>query len=290
MTLLSTLLTLTPAEPTTLPANLGRATHAWFLDRITAHDRGLAERLHAPNQERPFTVSNLIGGRRSEIRGRSATVRLQPDRHYTLRLTSYDPELTALLEERLLPSLPETVSLAGCSLAVGGVITGLEQPGAERPPDDRSLQSWAGRTSFESLVAEHTLQADIPAGVALRFASPTLFKSKGVFMPIPLPRLVFEGLVRRWNAFSPIQVHPDVSRYAEECLVVSSYHLRTETVRFGTQAERGAFPGCVGVCRYAMTNKDHYWMGLVRLLAAFSLYAGVGKQTTMGLGQCRLLD
>ncbi len=283
MSPLSTLLTLTPAEPATLPANLGRATHAWFLDRITAHDRGLAERLHAPNQERPFTVSNVWGERSreqksEEARGWGRERQWQVGQTMHVRVSSYAPELTALLAEQVWPQLPERVSLLGAPLQV------LEMT------SEATENVWAGRTTFESMVAEHTLQTDIPAHVALRFASPTLFKSKGVFMPIPLPRLVFEGLVRRWNAFSPIQVHPDVSRYAEECLVVSSYHLRTETVRFGTQAERGAFPGCVGVCRYAMTNKDRYWMGLVRLLAAFSLYAGVGKQTTMGLGQCRLLD
>jgi CRISPR-associated endoribonuclease Cas6 len=156
----------------------------------------------------------------------------------------------------------------------------------------RGLQPWVGRTSFEALVAAHTLQEPMPARVTLRFASPTVFKSKGAFMPLPLPRLVFEGLVRRWNAFSPVQVHPDVNRYAEEEMAISSYRLHTETVRFGAW-ERGnvgggrALPGFVGSCTYVLRRKDRYWMGLVHLLAAFALYAGVGKQTTMGMGQVR---
>lgn len=61
--LISAVLTLQPTAPATVPANLGRATHAWFLDQVRQLDPALADALHAPNQERPFTVSNLWGGR-----------------------------------------------------------------------------------------------------------------------------------------------------------------------------------------------------------------------------------
>ena len=109
-------------------------------------------------------------------------------------------------------------------------------------------------------------------------------------MPLPLPRLVFEGLVRRWNAVAPIALPTDVVRYAEECLVISRYRLHTERVSFGEQAGRGAYPGFVGHCAYAFRVKDRYWMGLIHTLAAFTFYAGVGKGTAMGMGQCRKVE
>ena len=137
---------------------------------------------------------------------------------------------------------------------------------------------------------QYTLQERMSDRLTLRFASPTVFKSQNMFLPFPLPRLVFEGLARRWNAFSPIQIHPEIVRYAEECVAISRYHLRAETVSFGGDGGRGALPGCVGVCTYALRVRDRYWMGLVHLLAGFALYAGVGKQTTMGLGQCRMRE
>ena len=288
MTLISIIIQLTPTEPDDLREimqmkasgqSLGRATHAWFMDRVREHDQALATRLHEPNVERPFTASNLWRARESVRRTHSPShpLTLPPSHAFNLRITSYSPELTALLEERLLPALPERVTLAGVKFLRGEVI--------RRPEDTdvRGLQPWVGRTTFEALVAAHTLQDPMPARVTLRFASPTVFKSQGAFMPLPLPRLVFEGLVRRWNAWSPVQVHPDVNQYAEEGMAISRYRLRTETVRFGGRA----LPGFVGSCTYALRLKDRYWMGLVHLLAGFALYAGVGKQTTMGMGQVR---
>ena len=123
--------------------------------------------------------------------------------------------------------------------------------------------------------------------LALRFASPTVFRSSGVNVPLPLPGLVFEGLARRWNAFGPLRIPPEVRRFADERMVISRYQLRTERVTFGDEGERGAYPGFVGVCGYAFRGRDRYWMGLIHLLAAFALYAGVGTRTTMGLGQTR---
>jgi CRISPR-associated endoribonuclease Cas6 len=273
--LISAVLTLTPTQPVTLPANLGRATHAWFLDQVRAADPAIAQALHTPNQERPFTVSNLWGtGQPTQ-----GQVTLAPERPCCLRVTSFWPELSALVQERMLPGLPETVELAGAAFRLAGVTT------------DGATHPWAGKTRFEDLVQQHTLSpAPPPAGVALRFASPTVFRSSGVNVPLPLPGLVFEGLARRWNAFAPIHIHPEVRRFADECLVITRYQLQTERVTFGEEGERGAYPGFVGVCGYGFQVKDRYWMGLIHLLAAFALYAGVGTRTTMGLGQARVIS
>jgi CRISPR-associated endoribonuclease Cas6 len=84
-------------------------------------------------------------------------------------------------------------------------------------------------------------------------------------------------------------VHPETRRFAEERLAVSRYRLETRRVAFGDDGRRGTVAGCVGDCFYAILDKDRYWMGLIQLLAAFSFYAGVGRRTTMGLGQCRVL-
>ena len=70
---------------------------------------------------------------------------------------------------------------------------------------------------------------------------------------------------------------------------MSRYRLETALVRFGEQGERGTVAGCLGRCTYALLVRDRYWMGLIHLLAAFARYAGVGRRTTMGLGQARVL-
>ena len=271
--LLSWVLKLEPQEPATVPANLGRAAHAWFLGRVRAADPALAEELHGGQGLRPFTVSNLweLG------RERGPEVTLSPGRGYTLRITSFSPRLSELLVGEVIPGVPETLSLLDGSLrVVGSTLDPAEHP-------------WAGEARYEELVQRFTLAADVPRSVGLRFASATAFRITGKkrAVPLPLPQLVFGGLLDKWNAFSPIQVHPDARRFAEECLVVSSYRLETRRVSFGGDGGRGIVPGFVGYCRYYVEVHDRYWMGLIQLLAGFSLYAGVGLRTTMGLGQAR---
>jgi CRISPR-associated endoribonuclease Cas6 len=273
--LLSWVLTLQPEEPVTVPANLGRAVHAWFLDRVQAADPALADEIHGGPGQRPFTASNLweLG----RVRGPEAG--LSPAQRYTLRVTTFSPALSQVVKEQVMPNLPETVTLADAAFRVVASTT------------DPAENHWAGEATFEGLVQQFTLARDVPRTVGLRFASPTAFRMTGKkrAVPLPLPDLVFGGLLDKWNAFSPIQVHPEVRRFAEECLVVSSYRLQTRTVAFGPGGERGIVPGFVGACRYYVEVSDRYWMGLIQLLAGFSLYAGVGLRTTMGLGQTRKL-
>jgi CRISPR-associated endoribonuclease Cas6 len=274
--LLSWVLTLQPEEPVTVPTNLGRAAHAWFLDQVRAADASLADELHSGQGLRPFTTSNIweLG------RARRPEAELDPARTYTLRFTSFSPQLSALLKDQILPDLPEAIRLADAPLRV---MTSTANP---------AEHDWAAEATFEGLVQRHTLSASIPRSVGLRFASPTAFRVTGKkrAVPLPLPQLVFGGLLDRWNTFSPIQVHPDVRRFAEERLVISSYRLSTRRVAFGEQGQRGTYSGFTGFCRYYVEQHDRYWTGLIQLLAGFSLYASVGLRTTMGLGQARMME
>lgn len=272
--LVSWVISLQPAEPVSTPANLSRAVHAWFLEQVRQADPSLAKELHQGQAQRPFTVSNLlpIGWRHRGL------VTLSPEETYALRVTSFSPELSALLRERIIPYPPETLTLGNASLQVTGNTT------------DPSLHPWAGDDTFEGLVQRHTLASSVPRRVSLRFASPTLFRSADKNVPLPLPGLVFGGLLDKWNAFAPIQVHPEVRRFAQECLAVSRYRLETLPVAFGKDGGRGAVAGFVGTCSYAIQVRDKYWMGLIHLLAAFAFYAGLGRRTTMGLGQARALS
>ena len=114
--LLSWVLKLEPQEPATVPANLCRAAHAWFLGRVRTADPALAEELHGGQGLRPFTVSNLweLG------RERGPEVTLSPGRGYTLRVTSFSPRLSELLVGEVIPGVPETLALLDGSLRVTG--------------------------------------------------------------------------------------------------------------------------------------------------------------------------
>jgi CRISPR-associated endoribonuclease Cas6 len=106
-------------------------------------------------------------------------------------------------------------------------------------------------------------------------------------VPLPLPHLVFGSLLERWNAFAPVAFPPELRRYAEECLALSSYELRSRGVLL---KEGGLRMGAVGRARYVTTNFDRYWMSLINLLADFAIFSGAGAGTGMGLGQCRRIS
>jgi len=283
MSLLSVLVVLEPEENVTLPGNLGRATHAWFLRLVQQADPGLAEWLHEPAQERPFTVSNVWGAGMptSGLWNGATSWKVSPGQRVYVRLTSYSPRLTTLLKERVLPELTGGVTWGGARLAIKDVAMHPDKV-------EETVSVWVGETTFQALLGETLHRAHHVPRVTLRFASPTVFKSRGHFMPLPLPRLVFEGLLRRWNAFSPVRIHEDAVRYADTALAIAYHRLHTEQVRFGEEGERGAMPGFVGRCTYVMRIRDRYWMGVIHTLARFALYSGVGKRTSMGLGQTRV--
>ncbi len=285
--LLSCVILLRPGSRATLAADTGRAAHAWFLAQVRRADPALAEDLHRPNALRPFTVSGLRG---VEVTPQGQAV-VTPERTCWVRITSLAPDLSRRLLEAVLPALPREIILAGLPLTREGVTC------------DPAEHPWAGRTTFTDLAQAHLLGEGRPAReVALQFASPTTFRRTGGEasladgggrayriaghnVPLPLPGLVWESYLQRWNAFAPLALPLEVRRYAEECLAVAGYHLRTVRVESGAVRE----VGFLGTCRYRTLVPDPYWMRLVHLLAAFAFYAGTGRHTAWGMGQTRAL-
>lgn len=266
--LLSAVILLRAQEATALPSYLGKAAHAFFLKLIASADATVGARLHGDSGPKPFTVSDLMGLPRT--RGRVRTIAGQT---CFLRFTGYANDLSNLLTQKVLPSLPTEVPLANGRFAVEEVFL------------ESTAHPLSGQASYEELVERHLLQKKrSPLRVRLYFASPTTFRSGGRNVPLPLPGLVFGSLVERWNAFSSITISPEVRQYAEECLAISQCQLRTHTVDVAS----GKQVGFTGSCSYVAVRADSYWLRVVDLLAAFAFYAGVGYKTTMGFGQTYL--
>jgi len=279
---LAIVLSLKSTSSLTLPPFLGRATHAWFLDQIRQVDTALAAELHVPNAPRPFTTSPLWPP--SATPGQDRLL-LSAGETCHLRLTSVSPPLSDLLLSKLAPAWQRSrVGLAGLDL----LCTGVALTGAEHPR--------AGQVSYAELIetAEHS---PAPRYVTLGFVSPTTFRrsppADSAFshaareVPLPLPALLFGGLLSSWNAFAPQPLPPELRTFARECVAVASYSLRTEVVEFG-RGSRGRVRGFVGTCRFAIRHNDPAWRRRIALLASFAPFSGVGWSTTMGLGQVSL--
>ncbi len=265
--LTSLVFTLTTDESLSFPPHLGRASHAAFLRLIAQSDPDLAEQLHAPDQRRPFTCSNLWGLRRQ---GRGLT--MAPKASASLRYTGLTAEVSHHLHQWA-EHPPSHIEVERARLTVQS---------ATLDPD---AHPWAGETTYEALGACHLLPGDAPSSrFELEFAAPTAFRSGGRTLPIPLPDLVYGGLVDKWNDFAPVSVSEEARRFADECLAISRYRISTRAV--GGKGESVQI-GFVGRCRYVALNKDRYWLGVIQLLTDYAFYAGIGYRTTAGLGQVR---
>lgn len=266
--LLAAVVTLVPVVTAEVPTSLARAAHAWLLDRIGAFDAALATRLHDEEAPRPFTVSNLWGAGPA----REGRVTLNPGHTCWLRFTGLTAEVSAAIE-RALPAPGEILSFAGAGLRVAAATTGA----AEHP--------WAGRAAYTDLMQRYALTpGPHPRGVTLRFASPTAFRSHGRDLPLPLPGLVFDGLLRKWNGFSPLTLPEEAKRYAEECVPLGRFRLHSHWVSF-ENGDKGAQVGFTGEVRFRFLVGDGYWTRVMTLLAGYAFRAGVGYRTTMGMGQ-----
>lgn len=268
--LVSTVITLQPTAAVTLPADQGRAVHAWFLEQVQRSDAGLAKAIHDDQGPKPFTCSSLNGPR---LRERRSDLALTPEIPAWLRITTLTQPLSALWLDKVVPKLPETVAIGEATLRVTGVASRADQ------------HPWAGQSSHAALLQRHTLSTERPdRRLSLRFASPTTFRREQTHLPVPLPDLIVQGWLARWNACAGVSLPDEVYRYALECLAISRYSLHTEAVRHGPVT----LIGCVGTCNYYALNADPYWLRLLHTLAAYSFFCGTGHKTTQGLGQTRV--
>ncbi|MDQ1301762.1 MAG: Cas6 protein [Chloroflexota bacterium] len=269
--LLSAVITLEAQAAGELDYFQGRALHALFLELTGRADAPRAAALHDSNDLKPFTSSNLIGLHAQSGAGSQRAI-VQPGTALRWRVTTCEPALTRLWAAQVLPRLPEAVTIGELPFAVTGATT------------DEAQAGWAGMGSYAALAQQHTL-APRPPGpwLNLRFASPTTFRSGGIHIPLPIPGLLLGHWLEKWNAFSPLALHPDVRAFAEEQVVVNRFDLHTEPVSFGP----ATIIGFVGQCSLTVKHEDPYWRRIPHLLAAFSFWCGTGHKTTQGLGQTR---
>jgi len=288
----------TPEKP--LPRWWGRAVHALLLNVVRQYAPELAASLHPqprhageaqleghPNfsQTRPFTASTLMG--------RFPRGDFDPQGDYTLRLTALEASLGGILWQAAQdgPLSPgKTIELDYHQFQV---LASAPQPdgagsSGENGTAPQNGFAWAARSSYQQLAAPYLLGSKpAPRRVRLQFTSPVTFKTGGKHQPLPLPELVFGSLLDRWNAFAPLAFPPEVRRYAAECLAVSAFKLSSRRV---DAKSRGLRLGAVGQVTYTSLNYDRYWMSVLHTLAACAQFSGVGAGTSLGLGQCRVVE
>ncbi len=140
---------------------------------------------------------------------------------------------------------------------------------------------------LEVITYEEILEASPESrDVVLDFLSPTAFKRGSFDYPVPEPRLVFGGLLRKWNRFSPVKIERGLVKNISKTLTVSGCWIRTKKVEIMDGAK---FTGFTGRVFFYADGKSEELRAL-NALARFASFAGVGRKTTMGFGSVRLLE
>jgi len=180
----SIVLNLLPHQPFNPSEVTGERLQAMVLQLIGQVDAELAAELHDGNALRQYAIAvirpKLFLPRRREP---PALVR-----ELTVRIASLDdrvyPAIAAWglrISER-----PTQLKLGRVDLQVTRILV-----------TSQSGEPWAGYATFDQLLQR---ASDRVALIQLEFATPVCFRQGPLDEPVPLPRHVFGGLARRWNA------------------------------------------------------------------------------------------
>ncbi len=253
-TLYSLVVELAAADRGHIPPTLSRALHGLVMNWLNLGNPQIADSIHA-SQESPLSLSGLLGNRRP--RG------TQAGDNFYFRVCLLDGSLMEPLLVGMEKWGTQPLILGQFAFALRSIYT---LPGTHR---------LAGSADYRLLANTPQTTTDIE----LNFLSPTSFKQRQNTQPFPLPELVFGSLLRRWNAFAPEELKFSAVEWEG---LVSAYELKT----YALKMEGGSEIGAQGWVRYRFPNLEQ--AKLATVLAHFAFFSGVGRKTSMGMGQTQL--
>lgn len=244
--------TLTPAEPATLPK-------AYCLE-LSKHLHGQLC-LEVGSEAIPAVSFSGLVGKCSASRD---FVTFSPDEFYTLTLSG----------------LQESTAKAIAALELG---IRLDFLGAQFTLVSREDET----TSYEALY--HTWVADDPEPPRqfdLRFLSPTAFSQNRLYLPLPVPTLMFRSWLERWNHFAPVYLgSDDLIGYLGEAVALQRHRIQTRSF----QVHNNHISGFTGdVTLRVLSRIDPLLANVAHLLVQYSAFAGTGVKTRLGMGKSEI--
>lgn len=142
-------------------------------------------------------------------------------------------------------------------------------------------------TTLESLDLKCLLDSiyeEGPSKVNLRFLTPTAFKSRGSYVIMPTPRLIFQNLLMHYSQAyeGNKEIDAETVDFIDQNVHVCAYKLQSRY--FEHVAPQGKkIPAFVGSMTLSISGPASM-AGLARMLLKFGTYAGIGIKTSMGMG------
>jgi len=274
---ISTLISLIPETDVTLRPTMGHHAHAAFLSILKQSDPEIAEAVHAPAAQKPFTVSPLIG--KMEKRGNLRYIPAGAE--CRLRFTFLNDELFQHFGKAFLTLTMPPIRLGDAVFQVRQMVSHATEE-----------RSWSKSETYAELVA--SVKTD--TRMSFRFYSPTAFRGmtprgqktrQDAYLDLVR---CYQSWVNKWNAFAPMEFDKaEILAFVREYIQLTSVATETKKLNFGKHTEFGS----VGTCAYVFYPEDSLDENLLRAancLADFAFYCGTGYKTTMGMGQTRRVD
>ena len=262
-----------------LPISLtkGPKLHGLFMNLINQADSEIAQEIHDSQGLKPFTLSPF------RWNGKEAVIengRLKEGTECWFRITLLKDQLFESISKMMLKGTPR-LQLGDRNLILTRM---LSTPGSNNP--------WANFQSYIEIISATSSKRTIP----MEFHSATTFRQRDLDMPLPIPRLVFQSYLSKWNAFMPAALFTSrsVLVLSEELLDLVEQHLAVSFCQISTVAirdVRSLTVGFKGSCSFRFVGRvpDKYvWQ--INILANYGYYAGTGRKTTMGMGMTRRID
>lgn len=272
-------------QPLRIENHMGRASQELALRIIDQQDPALAQKLHDSAELKPFTTSGLLRAGST----RSAYDAVRPGESFWLRFTALEkPVIEAF--ERFAAQPPHKLEYDNRTWEVEAVVI------------DPEAHPWAGRVHFADLLGLPTHPMPSPK-ITLDFASPTSFHSKGVDVPLPIPWLVFHSLTEHWQVSIPIPLPESLLDFVEQFVVLTRYQLETSMIGGKNASKRIGFVGKTTFSLMAdndslkkhdpalyqtLSSSRPEMLQALSALVRFAFFSGVGRQTTTGMGMCKV--
>ena len=265
---------------TRIPHHMGRALQHICLRAVEETNPALSKKLHDGHGTKGYAVSGLLQPNSRPVDGM-----VYKNAPAWVRLVGLQPAVVDCLQSYV-NTQPEAIMIDHRPWYVDKMYWEGE---------------WANTTTYSELIQKY--QGDRPRKyIKMRFVTPTSFHSKGHNMPFPLPFLVFQSLIMRWEALSDVPLPEDLLAFVEHFVMVSRYKGETEMLTF---KEKSMQVGFVGEVEFTIANQNpkfkrkdpqtHHRLKvrhseyalMLNMLTEFAFFGGVGIKTTSGMGMVK---
>ena len=258
---------LEPSQQLRLRGLGGEALFGLVLAFIRRLDEDLASELHDARGLKPISVSCIDAG----VEPRAGIITVPKGTPCQFSFSTLSEQLTETLFRNLdrREAHAQGFTLSGAHINIASItLSSKDEP--------------VPGTSYQSLLEE----ARPVSTIRLRFMSPTSFRRDRDQVFLPIPELIFNSLLSRWNAFSPHKLPESLAGRIKEIRLAKFKSLSSSLVTFSSYRIIG-FTGEVGFIIPRGTPQE--FAEMLDSLSRFAYYSGVGYKTTMGMGTVELM-